>query len=44
MKEVMKCAIENMPADPCLFTYAELDAMDGSEVAFRYNAVDKVSE
>ena len=31
-------------SDPCLFTYAELDAMDGSEVAFRYNAVDKVSE
>ena len=41
-------------SDPCLFNaykageqhnaYAELDAMDGSEVAFRYNAVDKVSE
>jgi len=31
-------------SDPCLFTYAELDAMDGSEVAFRYNVMDKVSE
>jgi hypothetical protein len=31
-------------SDPCLFTYDELNAMDGSEVAFRYNVMDKVSK
>jgi hypothetical protein len=42
-------------SDPCLFNaykaggtnyfpYSELNAMDGSEVAFRYNVMDKVSE